>query len=113
MLTLTVFLKEIKHIKEKKNILGLNSRVAHFNAEIDVGCTFCSLENNRPAPKETTLHLFYFCLTTHKIIEAFYANYIANVDFTPKHYFLCNVSNIELENSTLNIVHDVFRYVLR
>jgi hypothetical protein len=82
------------------------------NVEIDAGCTFCLLENNRPAPKETTLHLFYFCPTTHKIIEAFYANYIANVDFTPKHYFLCNVSNIELEINTLNIVHDVFRYVL-
>jgi hypothetical protein len=38
------------------NILGINARVSHFNPEVDAGCTFCTLTNNRPVPKETIQH---------------------------------------------------------
>jgi hypothetical protein len=95
--------------KYYNNILGLNSRVAHFNAEINAGCTFCNIANNRPIPKETTLHLFYFCPTIYRIISTFYDNYVIRIVNNISNYFL---SDNEQINNVLNIVWDVFRYVV-
>jgi hypothetical protein len=47
--------------KLNNNCLGLNSRVAHFVADYSAACTFCTLRNILPAPKETFEHLFFFC----------------------------------------------------
>ena len=57
------------------NILGLNSRVAKFNQNTDPSCTFCSINNLRPAPKESFTHLFYYCETTKKIILEFFTRF--------------------------------------
>ncbi len=94
------------------NILGINSRVSHFNPDIDAGCTFCSLTNNRPVPKETVQHLFYYCPTTAPLITQFYDKHLCNFLISPSTFFLANVSIIEKENHPLNITFDVFRYVL-
>jgi hypothetical protein len=51
--------------KYYNNILGINSRVSHFNREIDASCTFCTLNNILPAPKETLAHVF-LPLPNHK-----------------------------------------------
>ena len=64
------------------NILGLNSRVAKFNQNTDPSCTFCSINNLRPAPKESFTHLFYYCETTRKILAEFFARFFTIV--TPK-----------------------------
>ncbi len=94
------------------NILGINSRVSHFNPDIEAGCTFCSLTNTRPVPKETVQHLFYYCPTTAPIITYFYDKYLCNFLISPTTFFLANVSSIEKENRPLNITLDVLRYVL-
>ncbi len=94
------------------NLLGTSSRVSHFNPEVEAECTFCTLTNTRPVPKETIQHLFYFCPTTTPIITYFYDKYLCNFLVSPATFFLANVSSNEKENRVLNITFDVFRYVL-
>ena len=69
------------------NILGLNSRVAKFNQNIDPICTFCSLNNHRLAPKESLSHFFYYCETTKKIIVEFFTRFLKLKLQTVKHLF--------------------------
>jgi hypothetical protein len=40
------------------NLLGLNSRVHHFNRLVNEACTFCTLNKLAPAPRETFSHIF-------------------------------------------------------
>jgi hypothetical protein len=98
--------------KYYNNILGLNLRVAHFNVEVNAGCTFCNITNNRPIPKETALHLFYFCPTIYRIICTFYDNYVVRIVNNKSNYFVSDISANERTNNVLNIVWDVFRYVV-
>jgi hypothetical protein len=98
--------------KYYNNLLGTNSRVSHFNPEVEAGCTFCTLTNTRPVPKETIQHLFYFCPTTTTFITSFYDKYLCNFLLSPATFFLANISGNEKENRAINLTFDVFRYVL-
>jgi hypothetical protein len=52
------------------NILNsLNSRVSHFNANINRNCTFCRNTNAVPCPDETFLHLFFECDSTKSVLN--------------------------------------------
>jgi hypothetical protein len=51
------------------NCLGLNNRVAHFVANYSAACTFCQLKNSLPAPKETFVHLFFFCGYSESVLK--------------------------------------------
>jgi hypothetical protein len=53
--------------KYTSNTLGLNSRVAHYNVNVNAGCTFCSINKMFPAPQESFRHLFMDCITTSMI----------------------------------------------
>jgi hypothetical protein len=55
--------------KYYNNILGLNSRVSHFNPDINGACTFCSIAGFLPAPKESFIHLFYDCAVVNKVLN--------------------------------------------
>jgi hypothetical protein len=46
------------------NILGINTRTAHFAVNPTRACTFCSLSAAPPHPDETFIHLFLNCPTT-------------------------------------------------
>jgi hypothetical protein len=48
-------------LKFYSNLLGLNTRVNHFNREVGRLCTFCIRENNPVPEEETFLHLFADC----------------------------------------------------
>jgi hypothetical protein len=98
--------------KYYNNILGINSRVAHFNVDVNSGCTFCSITNNRPVPKETIQHLFFYCPSTYEIICTFFDRYIANTTNNKCNYFLSNISSNEQVNNVVTIVWDIFRYVV-
>jgi hypothetical protein len=50
---LKTFLFKLHH-----NIIGINSRVHHFNMERDLSCTFCTKKRNFPAERETFQHFF-------------------------------------------------------
>ena len=94
------------------NILGLNSRVAKFNQNIDPICTFCSLNNHQPAPKESLSHFFYYCETTKKnnrgIFHPFFEIETPNCET-----FVCgNISERETENRSFQLAMDVPRYYI-
>jgi hypothetical protein len=53
--------------KFTSNTLGLNSRVAHFNVNVNAGCTFCTINKRFPVPQESFRHLFFDCSSTSMI----------------------------------------------
>jgi hypothetical protein len=60
--------------KFRNNLLGLNTRVSHFNNTVSRNCTFCSItsQNNPPnTPDETFVHLFFSCPHTKRVIKSF------------------------------------------
>jgi hypothetical protein len=54
--------------KYVSNRLSLNNRLAHFNDQVNAGCTFCTLEGRRPVPVETAGHLFFDCPSTNNLL---------------------------------------------
>jgi exonuclease III len=47
--------------KYVSNTLNINSRLAHFVANRDQSCTFCSMNGQRPIARESFEHLFFSC----------------------------------------------------
>jgi hypothetical protein len=94
------------------NILGLNSRVAHFNNEIDAGCTFCKMTGPFPVPSESFVHMFFDCPSVYKIIQAFQNKYFLNQTISKEKYFLSNFSDVEKDNLPMNILLDLLRYLI-
>jgi hypothetical protein len=67
--------------KFRNNILGLNTRVSHFNNERGRHCTFCNLENG-PNTDESFLHLFFECPSTKRILNLFVDNFLGELLLT-------------------------------
>jgi hypothetical protein len=62
--------------KFRNNILGLNTRVSHFNQNRGRGCTFCTIKGNIPVPDEDFLHIFFACPETKKVHDNFFNRYL-------------------------------------
>jgi zinc-binding in reverse transcriptase len=97
--------------KFRTNILGINTRVSHFNANISRGCTFCSKNNLAPVPDESFLHLFFDCRTTCSLLNQFGRNIIPelfdpnNADTYKKLLFTgCNPTSGEIDNFFIQTV---------
>jgi hypothetical protein len=54
------------------NVLGINSRVAHFIRDHSPVCTFCRLRRREDAEDETILHLFFSCPETEEFKNQFF-----------------------------------------
>jgi hypothetical protein len=80
--TYTVYTVKVRDFafKYRNNLLGLNTRVSHFNDIVQRGCTFCNLTRAGadPVPDETFDHLFYSCRHTYNVIQAFYRKFLPN-----------------------------------
>jgi hypothetical protein len=96
--------------KYYNNILGLNSRVSHFNADINEACTFCNIAGPLPAPKETFRHLFYDCAVVNKVLNEIWSLYVHNLALTKNIFFLSNYNEKEKYNCVLNCFLDVVRF---
>jgi hypothetical protein len=94
------------------NMLGLNSRVAHFNPGINASCTFCEDRKFLPAPKETMEHLFFYCPVVADLIQGFCTKFLRNPELEHDMYFTSEINVFEVKNNSLNLVLDIFRYVL-
>jgi zinc-binding in reverse transcriptase len=68
--------------KFRTNVLGINTRVSHFNANVARGCTFCGIKNKIPVPDESFTHLFFDCETTNSLLYQFGRNTIPEL-FNP------------------------------
>jgi hypothetical protein len=82
------------------NLLGLNTRVAHFNLNINAGCTFCVHARGgegEGAPRETFLHLFYECNHVGSIRTAFANKHLGDFsvrsDNDKKLFWFCGLIN--------------------
>jgi hypothetical protein len=98
--------------KYYNNVLGLNTRVAHFNNTVSAECTFCNIAGPRPAPAESLSHLFYYCPYTANVINRLIDLYYNGVDFNVEKYFLGTISEHETENVVATIFFDVVRYLI-
>jgi zinc-binding in reverse transcriptase len=74
--------------KFRTNLLGINTRVSHFNANVSRGCTFCSKKNIIPVPDESFVHLFFECPSTRSLLNQFGTNMIPEL-FNPNNVQLC------------------------
>jgi hypothetical protein len=98
--------------KYYNNILGINSRVAHFNNAIDGGCTFCLISGPHPVPQETVMHLFFACPSKRVVLETICMRYLNNIVLEETLYFLGTNSEIETENKLLSGFFDIVRYLI-
>jgi hypothetical protein len=98
--------------KYYNNLLGLNSRVAHFNMTVSEECTFCNLAGPRPVVSETFVHLFYYCNHVQNLLNKLIKKYVNKPVLTLEQYFLGNVSASEPDNIALTIVLDAFRSLI-
>jgi hypothetical protein len=105
------FLSDFKTFlfKFHHNILGLNIRVQHINADRDAACFFCNKLKNFPAERESVEHFFWFCPTTSKLIERFGAEYLNAV--VTKELFFTGIRDNKFELATL-IVMSVIKFCL-
>jgi hypothetical protein len=65
---LTNRIKEF-YFKFYNNLLGTNDRVAHFNADRNPGCWFCTNAGTVPVNNESFAHLFWHCQHTSALRE--------------------------------------------
>ncbi len=69
-------------------------------------------KNSAPPPKETVAHLFFDCSTTGNLLEELRRRYLRNINLERGNFFLANVSEYEKENKPLDIIFELFRYVI-
>jgi hypothetical protein len=71
--------------KFRFNILGLNTRVAHFNHNVNRACMFCAAlpdpEPVRPPvlPDESFVHLFFDCPVINRVLMTFNIEFLNNL----------------------------------
>jgi hypothetical protein len=63
-------------LKFRNNLLGINTRVSHFNNNVSRACAFCTKNNIINPPDETFSHLFFYCPSTNLVLNQFYISYI-------------------------------------
>jgi hypothetical protein len=54
----------------------------------------------------------HYCPSTAKILDRWYGEYLADVLNTKENFFLSNQSLLEKENLVLNMLMDIFRYLI-
>jgi hypothetical protein len=91
--------------KFNSNILGLNTRVSHFNANVDRACTFCKIAQKNligPIMEETFEHLFFSCPHTNKVLNTFFAEFLhdlnLNLDTEKKSFLFTGINPITNSN---------------
>jgi hypothetical protein len=98
--------------KYYNNIIGLNSRVAHFNRDITAECTLCNIDGPRPAAAETLQHLFFSCLFAQKLLRGLPVKYFFNVNIPREVLFWGIISENEKENICATIIFYIFQYLI-
>jgi hypothetical protein len=95
--------------KYYNSILGFNTRVAHFNPEVEAGCTFCKLTGPFRISPDTFIHLSYDWPTVHRLIAELFRKYFGIQTISREHYFPSTKSEKEQTNVVVNIILDTFR----
>jgi hypothetical protein len=108
--------------KFRFNILGLNTRVAHFNQNVNRACTFCAAlpdlvpvrAHNRPpvVPDESFSHLFFDCPIINRVLMTFNIEFLNNLDVQnlKKFVFTGILPNMTIPNRFLMIIASSINY---
>jgi hypothetical protein len=108
--------------KFRFNILGLNTRVAHFNQNVNRACTFCAaLPDPGPArvpnppalpPDESFSHLFFDCPIINRVLMTFNTEFLNNLDALSleKFVFTGILPNTQTPNRFLMIIASAINY---
>jgi hypothetical protein len=100
------------------NSLKLNNRLNAYLPEIDPGCTFCYITNNRPVERDSMLHCFLNCPTVRKLLYSLLGiigrdDDIDTDGFRKLYWYGKNTSIITLtQQIAYNLIFDSFRYIL-
>jgi len=80
-------------LKYNSNILGINTRVAHFTDNNSRACTFCTIKKSRPLPDESFVHIFFECPTTSGWLRHFEREFFVEFNFESdmdrKNFWFC------------------------
>ena len=111
--TFSTLSNEIKTFifKMTSNCLGVGSRIAHFNPNIDPSCTFCRKKRILPAPLETFEHLFVFCPITYEIITKFFSENI-NEQYSHSLYFFGKNGDSRQNTIATLVIFSLLKYIL-
>jgi hypothetical protein len=108
--TASCFTNDLKEfcLKFYKNLLGLNTRVNHFNQDVGRGCTFCAIKQLIPAPDESFLHLFFECATTKGLLDKFVDRYLLELgldtDDKKKKFWFLSVNPVVEKNNNIFLI---------
>jgi hypothetical protein len=113
------------------NILGINTRLSHFVANRNRGCTFCELNNPGamvrdpdpapvpllvPVPDKSFEHLFYGCLTTRewhsKILECHFPPNFIGSEEVRKRYLMMGFHKDHKKNILLILAPLLMQYCI-
>ena len=90
--------------KMHHNLLGINTRVAHFVRNHPRTCTFCSVSQDPDDSAETISHLFFECRHVEHVLESFFRWIFnnANHPLSPREFFqgfdnACSSKNLVLD----------------
>jgi hypothetical protein len=88
--------------KYYNNILGINSRVSHFNPLINGSCTFCGINGPYPPNNETFVHIFFECPYVNDIILYMASRYLRNFTLSQRSFFITDCCEYERDNKLFN-----------
>jgi len=97
--------------KLHNNLLGINTRVAHFVRNHERTCTFCMLRQDPEDSPETLLHLFFNCQHTENIVLPFYSWLLSdnNRIVSPREFLQGFDTNCTKKNFVLDLVNIVVK----
>jgi len=94
--------------KLHNNLLGLNSRVAHFVRGHPSSCTFCDISANPEYNSESTSHLFFDCIHVERVLLPFYDWIFSGEDPLPLNrstFFVGFKTNLLPRKITLHLIN--------
>jgi len=94
------------------NILGINSRVAHFVRGHPSTCTFCDLSREPYEFSESTIHIFYECRHIEPLLTNFYSWIFSqeNYAISRREFFLGFNFECNKKNKTLFLLNMLVKY---
>ena len=97
--------------KYYSNILGVGSRVAHFNNNSDPSCSFCRKANLLPPPIESFGHVFFDCPEAGAVIQKFIGKFF--IEEVPRDsYFNGNFAGEKRDLVAINLILDALRFAI-
>jgi len=98
------------------NILGINTRVSHFNNDHSRVCTFCHLVNSNTREDESFIHLFFNCGTTanlhNRFLREFFPELVLDNESRRKFFFTGIFSADNKINIFMQLVAITCQYII-